>query len=188
MEKTEFQTAVFGGSFDPPHCVHVMAVGYALSCTPCQDAWVVPCYSHAFGKEMASFEARMDMCRAAFSIFGKRVRVLDVESRLPAPSYTVQTLRHLVDLHPGRTFRLVIGSDVLPETSEWKEWDEVRRIAPPIIMQRVGAPPAAQALTPLFPDVSSSDIRERLIRHRPVDDLVPIGVLRVIHERRLYGT
>ena len=188
MEPTHFQTAVFGGSFDPPHCVHVMAVGYALTCTPCQDAWVIPCYTHAFGKEMASFQNRLDMCQTAFSVYGKRVRVLDVESRLPPPSYTVQTLRHLVDTHPGRLFRLVIGSDVLPETSLWKEWDEVKRIAPPIVMQRVGAPTAAEALTPLFPDVSSTDIRHRLAREQPVDDLVPDSVLHLIRDRRLYGT
>lgn len=188
MEPDEYQTAVFGGSFDPPHCVHVMAVSYALACTPCREAWIIPCFTHAFGKELASYEARMEMCHAAFSLFGKRVRILDVESTLPPPSYTVHTLRHLAQAHPGRTFRLIIGSDILPETREWKEWDEVTRLAPPIIMQRVGAPPSTEALTPLFPDVSSSDVRRRLAGGVDVDDLVPDEVLRIIRSKGLYGT
>jgi len=130
----------------------------------------------------------MEMCREAFSVFGKQVRISDIESRLQPPSYTVQTLRSLIDANPDRAFRLVIGSDVMVETSKWKEWSEVRRIAPPIVMQRVGAPPSVEALTPLFPDVSSTDIRERLADGLTVSDLVPEGVLRIIRERRLYGT
>ena len=187
MEPTGIQTAVFGGSFDPPHCVHVMAVSYALTCTPCREAWIIPCFTHAFGKEMASYDARMDLCQAAFSVFGKRARVLDVESRLPPQSYTVHTLRHLADTHPDRLFRLLIGSDILPETREWKGWDEVKRLAPPIIMQRVGAPPTTEALTPLFPDVSSSDVRHRLARGEDVTDLVPRDVMRIIRSKGLYG-
>lgn len=168
--------AVFGGSFDPPHCAHLMAVAYALTCTPCRVALVIPCFEHAFDKHAAApFRTRLRMCRAAFAPFGRRVRVLDVEQRLPRPSYTVQTLRHLREHHPEWRLHLVIGSDILPETPRWRDFDQVRQLADLIVLAR-GAP-HPQAIGPVFPPVSSTALRQAIRDGRPIDDLVPASVL-----------
>ena len=180
------EVAFFGGSFDPPHCAHLMAVAYALSCTPCREAWVVPAFDHAFAKDSAPFDARVAMCRAAFSPFGRRVRVLAVEARLPRPSYTVQTLRHLASSHPDVSLRLVIGSDVLAETPKWRAFDEVASLAPPIVLARPGGAPGP-GRGPAFPDVSSTAVRLAIASGRDVSDLVPAAVLDIIREEGLYG-
>jgi nicotinate-nucleotide adenylyltransferase len=177
--------AFFGGSFDPPHLAHVLAVSYVLSCTPCRLALIVPCFSHAFDKpHAAGFRDRLTLCRAAFTPFGRRVRVLDVESRLPSPSYTVQTLRVLSREHPEWRLHLVIGSDILSETRKWRDFDEVERLAPPIILSRAVHHPDAQG--PVFPDIASSVIRQSLARGSDVSDQVPMDVLALIRKKGLY--
>ncbi|MBM4395645.1 MAG: nicotinate (nicotinamide) nucleotide adenylyltransferase [Deltaproteobacteria bacterium] len=181
------QVAVFGGSFDPPHCAHVMVVSYVLACTECDEVWVVPVAEHAFDKQSARFEARLAMCRAAFAPLGERVRVLDVEARLPWPSYTVQTLRELRAARPDVDLVLVMGSDIPAEAARWKAFDEVARLARILVVGREGAPAAEVVAGPRFPEVSSTAIREALAGGRDVSALVPRGALEVIRKEGLYG-
>lgn len=180
------QVAIFGGSFDPPHCAHVMVVSWVLSCTRCEEVLVVPVYEHAFSKHSAPFEARLAMCRAAFSCFGDRVEVLDIEARLPAPSYTVQTLRRLRADRPDAGLTLVVGADIPAETDRWKDFDEVQRLARLLVVGRAGAGSGGSG--PIFPDVSSTAIREALAAGRDVSGLVPRGALDLIRAEGLYGT
>lgn len=175
---------VFGGSFDPPHVAHVMAVSWVLSCTPCRQVLVLPCYRHAFAKDSAPFADRVALARAAFKPFGHRVHVSSLEQRLPAPSYTVETLRHLVAAHPGTTFHLVIGTDILGESDRWKDFDEVVRLAPPIVLARGAPDPRARG--PVFPDWSSTQIRAALAAGQDVSDRVPAPVLEMARARGLY--
>ncbi len=178
--------ALFGGSFDPPHCAHVMAMSYVLTCTPCTEAWVLPVFHHAFAKDSAPFDTRLALCRAAFACFGRRVRVLDVESRLPSPSYTVDTLRHLTRRHPGARFHLVVGTDILAETDRWRDFPEVTRLARMLILNRGAIDP--RAVGPVFPPVSSSAIRADLAAGRDVSDRVPASVLDLVRKAGLYGS
>lgn len=176
--------ALFGGSFDPPHCAHVMAISYVLTCTPCTQAWVLPVFHHAFDKDSAPFQHRLAMCRAAFAPFGRRVRVTGLESRLPGPSYTVQTLRYLVRRHPDTRFHLVIGTDILAESSRWRDFDEVARLARLLVLAR--GQPDPRAVGPVFPPVSSSAIRADIAAGRDPSALVPAAVLDLVHRLGLY--
>lgn len=126
------------------------------------------------------------MCRLAFRPLGTRVRVLDIEARLPVPSYTVQTLRHLVQTHPDRAFTLVVGSDIISETPRWRDWDEVSRLARVLVLRRDGFPDPPAPRGPRFPAISSTAIREALASGQDVSGLVPEVVLDVIRRRRLY--
>jgi nicotinate-nucleotide adenylyltransferase len=128
------------------------------------------------------------MCRAAFAVFGDAVRVMDVEAHLPQPSFTVRTLEHLVQAHPDRDFVLVVGSDILAETDRWKDFDRVKQLAELLVLPRPGGTPVEAGPRVLFPDVSSTAIRESLARGEDVRDWVPGTVLERIHQGRLYGT
>jgi nicotinate-nucleotide adenylyltransferase len=124
------------------------------------------------------------MCRAAFAPFGRRVRVLDIERRLPTPSFTVQTLEHLHERHPDWRLHLVIGTDVLPETPLWRDFDRVAALAPPIVLARGTAHPAGRG--PVFPAISSTALRAAIREGRQVADLVPAEALAVAEREGLY--
>lgn len=184
--------AVYGGSFDPPHVAHVLGAHYVLSVGLVERVIVVPVFHHALEKRLSPFPLRLQMCRSAFS-GDPRITVSDIESTLPEPSYTLHTLVALNKMHPGEDLRLLIGADVLSEVEKWHAFDEVCRLAPPLVLGRVGvsqpgAPP------PVLPQVSSTEARAWFSRDATERDrelrlqFIPPGVRRVIESAGLYQT
>lgn len=182
---------MFGGSFDPPHVGHVLAVAYLLATAPIDRVVVVPCHSHAFGKDLLAFEARRELAEVAFGWI-PRVEVSAIERELGAPSRTLRTLEALSAALPRARLRLVVGADVLGERERWYRWDEVVRLAEPLLLGRAGHP-HAEAPAAVLPEVSSTEIRARL-RCAPLprtEDpelarLVPREVLRRLDALGLY--
>jgi len=182
--------AIFGGSFDPPHVAHLLAAAYVLATGDVEEVRVVPTFEHAFGKRLAPFEERLELCRRCFADLA-RVTVSPLEAELPKPNYTVRLLERLRADEPGRPLRLVIGSDVLAETSAWFEYERVLALAPPLVLARVGHERAGLGPA-LLPDVSSTRVRELLARRQEPEaalelaGLVPRRVLEHIAAAGLY--
>ncbi len=178
--------AIFGGSFDPPHMAHVMSVAVALSSGEVDRVLAVPCYQHVFGKPLEAFEHRLEMTRAALALFGARAEVSDVERLLGGPSRTLNTLQALGGRHPDWEMRLLIGTDILAEKDSWHRFDEVVRLAPPLIVGRSGYDDDAHTDYQL-PAISSTEVRARLADGRPVVHLVPASVVEYIRNHGLYS-
>lgn len=177
--------ALFGGSFDPPHLGHVLAVSWALSAAAVDGVWVVPTWKHAFDKEhAAAFEDRMAMCELAFAPF-RGVTVSPIERELGGISRTLETIEALHERHPGSSFRLLVGADVLPTTSRWHRWEAVARMAPPIVVGREGYPLSPDCPISI-PDINSTELRRRTATGASLDGFVPSSVARYIEERGLY--
>ncbi len=178
----------FGGSFDPPHMSHVLACLWALETGLVERILLVPCAQHALGKEIqASFEDRMEMCRRAVRRLDRWVEVLDIEGHRQEVSYTIDTLNELHKERPGAEWRLVIGSDILEESSRWKAWDQVERLAPPLVVPRLTGQGGSEAGGDLRA-LSSSELRRRLAAADLPPGVLPAGVLAYIRERKLYCT
>lgn len=179
------RVALYGGSFNPPHVGHLLVTAWLLATADVDEIWLLPTWVHAFGKELAPFVDRVVMCERLAAHFRDRVVVSSVESEVPS-GRTLDTLEHLMARHPGVSFRLVVGTDILAETAQWKAWDRVVELAPPILVAR-GGHPHPEAEDPVMPEVSSTEIRRRLAEGEPVDRLVPATVLDYVRERGLYG-
>ena len=183
------EIGLLGGSFNPPHVGHLMAAWYVLATEPVAEVWLLPSYRHPFGKELAPFADRVEMCRlAAATVRGLHVCTAEAElAGDPLVGKTARTLEHLASKHPSLRFALVIGTDILPETGKWHRWERVRELARIVVVGRQGHEAGAEG-RPLLPRVSSTEIRERLARGEDVSRLVPRRVLRHIEERGLYRT
>ena len=183
--KADAKIGLLGGSFNPPHLGHAFLALSVLSMTEIDQLWVLPCADHPFGKELAPFAARMRMCEMAYGDL-KRVSVLDLEKRLPTPSYTVQTLRAIKEARPGLKLSYVIGSDLMHEIESWHEPEELKRLCDFVFFEREGyASPEGAAPKTLgirIPNISSSAIRES-------GELEPVHpeVARLIRIQGLYG-
>lgn len=181
---------VYGGSFDPPHVAHVLSAHYVLSVGLVEQIIVVPVYRHALEKNLSPFHLRVEMCTRAF-VSDPRISVSTIEETLPRPSYTLHTLEALKEVLPTETFRLMIGSDVLSETTRWHRFDEIEKIAPVLVLGRVGFD-NPQAAAPMLPPVSSTEIRWLFREHATEEDrkrremLTPLAVREVIEEHGLY--
>ena len=79
----------------------------------------------------------------------------------------------------------MIGADILQEQSSWYRFDELARLAPPLVVGRAGYP-SPQGV-PELPAVSSSRIRELLARGEDASAWLPAPVLDYIRAAGLYG-
>lgn len=181
--------ALFGGSFNPPHVGHVLAVAYALSVGLVDRVLVVPVFEHALGKRLEPFEHRLEMAGRAFGWL-PGVEVSSIEQRLGAPSRTLRTIQALEAEHPEWALRLLVGSDITGEIEKWHAFEEIERRAPPLVLERAGRELRAPAL---LPEVSSTEVRTLLGRARAGEPfapelaaLVPRRVLDYVAENGLY--
>ena len=179
------QLGVYGGSFDPPHIAHVLAVSAALCVHELERVLIVPTYVHAFGKQLSAFEDRLRMCELTFQHL-RAVEICSIERDLPVPSRTLHTLQALAARHADLQLRLVIGADILTETHAWHDFASVQRLAPPIVIERQGFP-AHDRTQPALPAVSSSELRRRLHAGESTRGWLCASVERYIAQRQLYA-
>ena len=182
MESAAVIIGIFGGSFDPPHICHVLVCQYVLAMTPVEKVLVVPAYHHPFDKPSTPYADRVAMCRLAMSTLAPYVEISEIESTREGHSYTIDTVRELQRLYPRDEFRLIIGSDILHETERWKDFEDLRQLAPPIVV------PRGEKNEPSFsfPNLSSTSIRQALREGRDVSEAVPQQVLAYIQSNSLY--
>lgn len=177
---------VFGGSFNPPHLSHVLALVVVLARFDVERLVVVPSYQHPFAKALAPYDDRVAMCELAMGWI-PRVQVSRVEEELGGESRTVRTLEHLREQYAGKPLRFIMGADIMVEASKWYRFDRIVELAPPIVLGRVGvdypsAPP------PVLPSISSTEIRAKLGEGdlTSIEELVPKAVIEYARARRLY--
>ena len=178
----DMRVAIFGGSFNPPHLAHQLAMTVVLSTARVDELWMVPTYKHPFDKQLAPYADRVRLCELAAAPFS-RVRVSRIEEELGGESYTLRTVEALAARHPGDRFALVIGADLVAERERWHGWAELKTRVPFIVVGRKGSP--AQGAVEL-PPISSTLVRQRLAAGEPVDALVPAAVADYIGAAGLY--
>jgi nicotinate-nucleotide adenylyltransferase len=188
--------ALFGGSFNPPHVGHLLAAAYVRAVGGVDAVWLMPAHRHPFGKKLVPFDDRVALCEALASHFTE-VEVTRVEEEVPGEGRTIHTVEHLRQRYPNTRFALIVGTDILSETHKWFEFDRLVTLVDLIVLGRSGHKVEVRPTTgPLagatylwdvpMPEVSSTEVRARLLANRPVDHLVPASVLKLIHERKLY--
>jgi len=179
--------ALLGGSFNPPHLGHLLAAHVVRALEPVDQVWFVPAVHHPFGKPLIEFEHRMAMCELMCRDASGWLAVSDIEATLGGPGYTVDTLRALHRGWPDRRWTLVIGSDIVGELPQWREVDEIRRLARLVVLNRAGHP-SFDAIGPPLAKVSSTEVRAALAAGRGGEGLVHREVLAYIERHGLYRT
>ena len=183
--------ALFGGSFDPVHVGHLIvaeaaadALGMRVRFVPAREQPLKRA-AHA-----ATPEQRTAMLEAAIA-GNPRFRLERIELDLPAPSYTVRTLRALAQREPGNRFVLLVGGDAVRELPNWYEVEALPGLADLVAFERAGALPPSHGLigrTVVVPalDISATGVRERVAQGRSIRYLVPDAVREYIAAHALY--
>ena len=113
--------AIYGGSFNPPHCGHVEAA-YAVSERLKPDKMLIIPASIPPHKELAGGSPdpaeRLELTKLAFADI-PNAEVSDIEILREGKSYSADTLEQLMQLYPGAEFTFVMGSDMLFSFEEW---------------------------------------------------------------------
>ncbi|MCL2071283.1 MAG: nicotinate (nicotinamide) nucleotide adenylyltransferase, partial [Oscillospiraceae bacterium] len=113
------KTAIFGGSFDPPHFGHVNLVKSVAQIIKPDRTLIIPAGNAPHKTTATPFQDRFELAQAAF-VNCPGCEISDIEQKLNL-SYTIDTLRELKSLYPGDEFFLIIGSDMLLGFERWKD-------------------------------------------------------------------
>jgi len=141
---------------------------------------------------------RLEMSRLA-AADDDLLEASDLEVRRQGPSYTFRTLELLHEERPGDELTFLMGADVAASLESWRRPERVLELARVGVAARPGTEldEAEAALERLgaeaeiirMPElgVSSTRVRRRIGRGRPIRYLVPDPILGLIRERGLYA-
>ena len=186
---------IFGGTFDPIHNAHMDIARAALKEAHLDRIiFVVSARPpHKHGGPYASAEDRFAVVSAA--VHGNpRFEVSRVEMDREGPSYMVDTLGEMAKLHRDAALFLIIGLDSFLDLPKWKDPEGIISRARLLVIRRPNLPDEAPVQLKgrydvlKFPetDLSSTEVRDRIVAGGPFDELVPAPVARLIRERGIY--
>lgn len=131
---------IMGGSFDPAHSGHAHVIETARRAAGLDRVWVLVSPGNPLKKTQTALVDRLASARRRL---GSRTTIVsDVEARL-GTRYTIHLLRRLKKLAPRARFVWIMGGDNLRDFHKWKNWREIARLVPIIIVARPGANPKA---------------------------------------------
>ena len=185
---------LYGGSFDPVHCGHLLVARAACEELTLERLFFVPAAQSPFkpAATPTAPAARVRLLRLALQ--GETQIELDLqELERGGTSYTVDTLRVYAERFPGARLFYLIGADHVASLPQWRESRTLAELAEFVVIPRPGelgqalpAPFRGQYLRGFPLGVSSSQIRERVRKHLSIRGLVPDAVREAIHNSGLY--
>lgn len=186
---------ILGGTFDPPHRGH-LAAARAVRDALDLDLVVMMVAGEPWQKvarrTVSAPEVRLAMVEAL--VDGEDSIVAgDAEIVRGGPTYTVDTLRGLVDSEPTATYFLILGADAARNLPTWREVDEVVALSTLVIVNRPGQDRtsplegARVEYVEMVPvEVSSSAIRETVSHGGSPEPATTAAVARLIARHDLY--
>ncbi len=126
MDKKNKKVGLFFGSFNPIHNGHLMLAKYILNETELNAIWFVISPQNPL-KDKASLLAeshRLQLVRIAVED-ERNFKAIDIEFKLPKPSYTINTLLHLSEKYPDMNFVLMMGADNINTITKWKNYEAI---------------------------------------------------------------
>lgn len=177
------RTAIFGGTFNPIHNGHLSIAKCIMESGLTDELWllVTPRNPWKEGKELIDDNIRLDMAaKATAHIPG--VYASNYEFNLPIPSYTVNTMKSLVNDYPDREFILVIGADNWTAFNKWKDYEYFLKNHHIIVYPRPGypitdtLPKGVTVLDMPLLDISSTMVLQKFKEGLPIEHLVPVNV------------
>jgi nicotinate-nucleotide adenylyltransferase len=185
---------LFFGSFNPIHIGHLIIAGYMTNFTDLEEVWLVvsPQNPLKAKKGLADMYDRLEMARLATEA-AEKIRVSDIEFKLPQPSYTVDTLAHLQEKYPAREFVLIMGADNLASIKKWKNYEVLLNNYAIYVYPRPGTdlsewvnhPSITLTATPQM-EISSTFVRSALKENKNIQFFVPDNVIAFMDSKNMY--
>lgn len=200
---TQARIGIFGGSFDPIHVGHLMLAQAALERFQLDKVLFMPAKLSPFKQKLTMTKAETRCFMVELAIQGNQgFEVSDLELNRPEPSYTIDTIRILKQQYPGVKIYFIAGADSIMELEGWMTFEELlqevvflaayrpshTRAQLESEVMRLNKKYQADIRLVDFPDIdiSSSYIRETIMRGGSARYLVPDKVLEVIHNEGVY--
>lgn len=192
-------TAIFGGTFNPPHIGHYEMLKALDGCPEIEEIWLMPdkIPPHKVCDFLADDEDRIEMCRIIAADF-KKARLCLAEFEREGKSYTYDTVTEFLKKYPQKKFTFVCGGDMLISFDKWYRYEELMKMLPFTVFRRTDTDNAEfdrkaaelsakgmeiTVMSEVITAVSSTYIRNNFEKSR---DLVPENIYNYIKDRGIY--
>ena len=185
---------LFGGSFDPVHCGHLLVAQAACEELELARLFFIPAAQSPFkpGRQPVDAAERLRMLRLALA--GETRYEIDLqEISRGGTSFTIDTVHDYRRRFPHAELFYLIGADHLALLPKWRAAEELASLVEFVVVPRPGESPAS--LPPPFRvrslkgfplGLSSSQVRARVQAGLSIRGLVPDAVAEAIRNNRLY--
>lgn len=185
---------IFGGSFDPVHCGHLLVAQAAMEELSLTRLFFVPAAQSPFKPQSAPAPAHERLRLLRLALAGQtRYAIDEQEVHRGGTSFTIDTVRDYRRRFPSAQLCYLIGADHVPTLPAWREADQLAALVEFVVIPRPGQPPAVfpapfrgRELEGFPLGVSSSAIRRRIKAGQPIHGLVPDVVAEAIYNSKLY--
>ena len=187
------KVGLYFGSFNPIHIGHLIIANHVLNETDLEKIWLIvsPQNPLKASASLLNEYHRLHLARLATEE-DSRIKVSDIEFKLPRPSYTVDTLTYLVEKYREHTFSIIMGSDSYQNLHKWKNYETLINNYPIYVYKREGFDIKPhlniQPLilnTPLL-QISATEIRRLIKSGKSVRYMLPDKVRDEIEHNKYY--
>lgn len=194
------EVGLFFGTFNPVHVGHLIIANYMLQHTSLNEVWFVVSPHNPFKEKKSLLKDyhRLELVERAI-IDKVGLRTSNIEFGLPQPSFTSNTLAHLTEKYPDKTFTLIMGEDNLRGLHKWKNAEHIVKHHNILVYPRLDTNPHTEIpawlqqnanITVLHKlpimNLSSTFIRQEIKDGNNIDFIVPDAVAQYIDEMNFY--
>ena len=143
--KKHKKIVLYGGSFNPPHIGHAIAVEAVLRNFKCDEIWIMPSSERLDKRIGISGKDRAAMLNIMIKEFFSHhpatpIKISQLELNRPGLTTTFDTKTELEKLYPKNRFYFLIGSDLLWDIrNKWVKGCELWRSAYFLAIRKPGA-------------------------------------------------
>ena len=185
------KTGILGGTFNPIHNGHLYMAFEAMETLELDRIIFVPNYmpphKEAYNRNPEDVLKMLELALEEYDDFIISTFELDKKGL----SYTYETLEYFTKIYPYDEFYFIIGEDSYVNFSLWKNPEKIVSFAKIVVFQRQGfdlkESRATKAvlenqnsepivLDSMILEISSSDIRNRVVSNKQISYLVPAKV------------
>jgi nicotinate-nucleotide adenylyltransferase len=210
----KINVVIIGGAYDPITVGHIKMAQFILNTSKTFDeAWMVPCASHLYGKKLESAKDRLEMCNLAAQVDG-RIKSFDYEISNNLGGETYHFIKRLLEEDFAKDeydFSYAIGLDNANTFDKWVNYQDLEKMIRFVVVSRQGikrdekvdwymkAPHIfLRDENGFIPETSSTEVRKLLkvnsLDHAweqvniRLDELLDINVRGYIAKKGLYKT
>ena len=194
--------AIYGGTFNPVHIGHINLLDRFIKALDFDKVIVIPTNipPHKEVYITADADTRFEMCKSAFA--DKKVVVSDIELKREDKSYSYDTVLQLKEIYPDDEFFFLMGSDMFLYLEKWYRYDDLKKCVTfcaaarnqedrrrldehALKLEKNGAKTVVIDIDII--DISSAQIREKIMFGEPCEEFLPQGVNDIIRQKNLYS-